>query len=62
MTDRWADAGLMDGQTDGKLMLLPYTFTIKGSHVTNLVKLRPGKDSVMNRWKDARQMDGWTEK
>ena len=38
MTDRWADAGLMDGQTDGKLMLLPYTFTMKGSHVTNLVK------------------------
>ena len=41
MTDRWADAGLMDGQTDGKLMLLPYTFTMKGGHVTNLVKLRP---------------------
>ena len=41
VTDRWADAGLMDGQTDGKLMFLPYTFTMKGSHVTNLVKLRP---------------------
>ena len=46
MTDRWTDAVQMDGRTDGKIMLLSHTFTmrVEGSGVgscSKLVKFRP---------------------
>ena len=37
MTDRWMDAK----QTDGKIMLLLYTLTIRGSDVASLIEFCP---------------------
>ena len=37
MTDRWADAR----RTNGKVMLLSHTVTMRGSDVAGLVEFRP---------------------
>ena len=55
-TDRWTDAR----RTNGKIMLLSHTLTMRVSDVAGLVELRRylGGDSVTDRWTD----DGRTEK
>ena len=56
MTDSWTDAR----RTNGKLMLLSHTLTIRGSVVASLVEFRRGLggDSITDR----RTEDGRTEK
>ena len=41
MTDRWTDIRHTEGQTHGKIVLLPHTLTIRGSDVASLVEFRP---------------------